>query len=91
MVITDVSVECYQRPLERPIRNGKYTYATSDACIVRITTDEGATGIGLGDESVGLSGAPRMIQATVESLRPATGRGPARVRTDLGVDVVPRS
>ena len=55
MVITDVSVECYQRPLERPIRNGKYTYATSDACIVRITTDEGATGIGLGDEGVGLS------------------------------------
>jgi L-alanine-DL-glutamate epimerase-like enolase superfamily enzyme len=71
MVIADVSVECYQRPLERPIRNGKYTYATSDACIVRITTDEGATGIGLGDGGVGLSGAPQMIQATVESLRPA--------------------
>ncbi len=71
MKITDVAVECYQAPLDTPISNGKYTYATHDRCVVRVRTDEGLTGIGLGDGGVGLSAAPRMIEATVESLRPA--------------------
>src|SRR5262249_50185681 len=54
-----------------PISNGKYTYATHDRCVVRVHTDEGVTGIGLGDGGVGLAAAARMIEATVESLRPA--------------------
>jgi L-alanine-DL-glutamate epimerase-like enolase superfamily enzyme len=68
--ITDVTVECYSAPLPIPISNGRYTYATTDRCLVRIETSEGVTGIGLGDGGVGLAGAARMIQATVDSVRP---------------------
>jgi L-alanine-DL-glutamate epimerase-like enolase superfamily enzyme len=71
MKITDVAVECYQAPLDPPISNGKYTYATHDRCVVRVHTDEGVTGIGLGDGGTGLVAAKEMIRATVESLRPA--------------------
>jgi L-alanine-DL-glutamate epimerase-like enolase superfamily enzyme len=70
MKITDVAVECYQAPLDPPISNGKYTYATHDRCVVRVRTDEGVTGIGLGDGGTGLHAAKEMIRATVESLRP---------------------
>ena len=70
MRITDIRVECYSAPLPTPISNGRYTYATSDRCLVRVETDEGVTGIGLGDGGVGLAGAARMIQGTIESLRP---------------------
>lgn len=71
MKITDVTVESYRAPLDPPISNGKYTYATHDLCVMRLQTDEGLTGIGIGDGGVGLSAAPQMIASTVESLRPA--------------------
>ena len=70
MRITDIRVECYSAPLPTPISNGRYTYATSERCLVRVETSEGVTGIGLGDGGVGLAGAPRMIEATIDSLRP---------------------
>jgi L-alanine-DL-glutamate epimerase-like enolase superfamily enzyme len=70
MRITDVTVECYSAPLPTPITNGRHTYATSDRCLVRVETDEAVTGLGVGDGGVGLAGAPDMIRATVESLRP---------------------
>src|SRR6476646_3064821 len=70
MKITGIKVECYSAPLPTPISNGRYTYATSDRCLVRVETSEGVTGIGLGDGGVGLAGAARMIEATVDSLRP---------------------
>ena len=71
MRITDVTVECYQARFDPPISNGKYTYETHDRCVVRVHTDVGLTGIGLGDGGTGVRGAPRMIAATVESLQPA--------------------
>jgi L-alanine-DL-glutamate epimerase-like enolase superfamily enzyme len=70
MEITDVKVECYSAPLPTPISNGRYTYATSERCLVRVETSDGVTGLGLGDGGVGLAGAARMIEATIESLRP---------------------
>jgi L-alanine-DL-glutamate epimerase-like enolase superfamily enzyme len=70
MEITGIKVECYSAPLPTPISNGRYTYATSDRCLVRVETSEGVTGVGLGDGGVGLAGAARMIEATVDSLRP---------------------
>ena len=69
MLITDLKVECYSAPLRTPISNGRYTYATSERCLVRVETTEGVTGLGLGDGRVGLAGASRMIEATIESLR----------------------
>jgi L-alanine-DL-glutamate epimerase-like enolase superfamily enzyme len=77
--IVDVSVESYRAPIEPPIRNGRYTYATHDLCLVTVVTDEGLTGYGLGDGGVGLVSAPAMTRGTVESLRPALlGRDPLR-------------
>ncbi|MDX6564103.1 MAG: hypothetical protein QOD65_3917, partial [Gaiellales bacterium] len=70
MRITDIKVECYSAPLPTPISNGRYTYATSERCLVRVETSEGVTGLGLGDGGVGLAGAPQMIEATIASLRP---------------------
>ncbi|MDX6600743.1 MAG: hypothetical protein QOE87_4630 [Gaiellales bacterium] len=70
MRITDIKVECYSAPLPTPISNGRYTYATSERCLVRVETSEGVTGLGLGDGGVGLAGAPQMIEGTIASLRP---------------------
>ena len=71
MRITDVVVESYRAPIDPPISNGRYTYATIDLCLVRISTDEGITGLGVGDGGVTLQGAPEMIRGTVASLQPA--------------------
>jgi L-alanine-DL-glutamate epimerase-like enolase superfamily enzyme len=77
--IIDVTVDTYQMPLEPPISNGKYTYATSDLCLVRVTSDNGTVGYGVGDGGVGLARAAQMTAATVESLRPALiGEDPLR-------------
>jgi L-alanine-DL-glutamate epimerase-like enolase superfamily enzyme len=85
--ITDVTVDSYRQPIEPPIRNGRYTYASHDLCLVRISTDCGNVGLGVGDGGVGLVGAPAMIRGTVESLRPAlVGRNPLwteRIWADL--------
>ena len=48
MKITDVTVECYAWPKPKPISNGKYTYTKVVFNLVKVTTDEAVTGIGLG-------------------------------------------
>ena len=48
MIVTDVDYEVYQWPRTVPIRNGLHTYQTSGLTVVKIRTDEGVTGIGLG-------------------------------------------
>ena len=78
-VIVDVTVDSYREPISPPIRNGRYTYASHDVCLVRVATDDGTVGLGIGDGGVGLAGAPAMISGTVESLRPAlVGQNPLR-------------
>jgi len=47
MKITDVRMEAYSWPREKPITNGLYTYTHSGIRPVIIETDEGVTGIGL--------------------------------------------
>jgi L-alanine-DL-glutamate epimerase-like enolase superfamily enzyme len=77
--ILDVSVESYRAPIDPPIRNGRYSYASHDLCLVTVRTDDGLVGYGLGDGGVGLESAAAMTRATVESLRPALlGRDPLR-------------
>jgi len=66
MKITHVSAQVYRWPRPRPIRNGKYIYAEGGLEVVRVETDEGLTGIGLGGG--GLSAAVNV--AMVEAFRP---------------------
>lgn len=46
MKITDVTIEQYQWPRHRPIRNGKYTYVSLGLTVCRVHTESGVTGIG---------------------------------------------
>lgn len=62
MKITDISVERYKWRREKPISNGLHTYAWAGVTFVRVETDEGVTGIGLG-------GRNRVELATVEQLK----------------------
>ncbi len=48
MKVTDLNVEVYRWPRHVPIRNGRHVYATSGLNVIRVETDEGITGIGLG-------------------------------------------
>ena len=48
MKITDVKIETYRWPRARPIRNGRYVYTTAGLNVVKIETDEGVTGLGMG-------------------------------------------
>ena len=48
MKITDVTMQEYRWPRTRPIANGKHTYTHVNYALVKIATDEGITGIGLG-------------------------------------------
>lgn len=63
MKITAITTEEYSWPRTRPITNGKHTYTHSGLGLVKIETDEGITGIGLG--ATGAIG-----RATVETLKP---------------------
>lgn len=63
MKITDVTMAIYEWPRPRPIRNGRYVYSTVTLGVVRVHTDAGLTGLGLG-------GGGRVGQALVERLRP---------------------
>ena len=63
MKITDITTEEYQWPRHKPITNGLHTYTHSGLALVKIETDEGITGIGLG------GGGP-IGRATVEMLTP---------------------
>src|SRR5437867_11040073 len=48
MRIVEISTEVYQWPRHKPITNGKHTYTHSGLSLVKIETDAGITGIGLG-------------------------------------------
>jgi D-arabinonate dehydratase len=48
MKIRDITLQEYRWPRARPITNGKHTYTHVNYALVKITTDEGITGIGLG-------------------------------------------
>jgi L-alanine-DL-glutamate epimerase-like enolase superfamily enzyme len=48
MKITSITFEEYRWPRARPITNGLHTYTHVDYALVRIGTDEGVEGIGLG-------------------------------------------
>jgi L-alanine-DL-glutamate epimerase-like enolase superfamily enzyme len=48
MKIVDITTESYSWPRPKPITNGKHTYTHSGLGLVKIATDEGITGIGLG-------------------------------------------
>lgn len=73
MKITSVTTEEYSWPRHKPITNGKHTYTHSGLGLVKIETDEGITGIGLG--ATGVIG-----RATVEHLTPVLiGQDPINV------------
>jgi len=46
--ITNITTEEYRWPRHKPISNGLHTYTHSGLSLVKIETDEGITGIGLG-------------------------------------------
>ena len=48
MKITGIAFEEYRWPRTKPITNGRHTYTHVDYALVRIATDDGVTGIGLG-------------------------------------------
>ncbi len=48
MKITAISNEEYRWPRHKPITNGKHTYTHAGLALVKIETDSGETGIGLG-------------------------------------------
>ncbi len=66
MKVTDVNVEVYRWPRRVPIRNGRHVYDTSGLNVVRVKTDEGITGIGLGR---GIREAPDVEVAILEHLK----------------------
>ncbi len=63
MKITAITTEEYSWPRTRPITNGKHTYTHSGLDLVKIETDEGITGIGLGAKGA-------IGRVTVEHLTP---------------------
>ena len=48
MKITSIAMQEYRWPRSKPIANGKHTYTHVDYALVKIGTDQGITGIGLG-------------------------------------------
>jgi L-alanine-DL-glutamate epimerase-like enolase superfamily enzyme len=63
MKITGITTEEYRWPRHKPITNGKHTYTHSGLALVKIETDAGITGIGLG-------AGGRIGDATVAHLTP---------------------
>jgi D-arabinonate dehydratase len=61
--ITRITTEEYRWPRHKPISNGKHTYTHAGLDLVKIETDAGITGIGLG-------GGGRVGRATIETLTP---------------------
>ena len=73
MKITDVTVESYEWPRPRPIRNGMFVYTTVRLDIVTVHTDDGIKGVGLGSGGAGAG-------ALMESLKPGViGQDPMNV------------
>jgi L-alanine-DL-glutamate epimerase-like enolase superfamily enzyme len=48
MKIVDIKTERYRWPRPKPVTNGKHTYTHVNFGLIKIDTDEGITGIGLG-------------------------------------------
>ncbi|MFC1860468.1 mandelate racemase/muconate lactonizing enzyme family protein [Chloroflexota bacterium] len=72
MKITNVSLDCYVWPHPKPIRNGKYTYVNNGINVVRVVTDQGITGLGLGFLGTGSTPAGvQILRGLVEEFRPA--------------------
>ena len=63
MRITTITTEEYRWPRHKPISNGLHTYTHAGLALVKIETDEGITGIGLG-------GGGTIGRATIETLKP---------------------
>jgi L-alanine-DL-glutamate epimerase-like enolase superfamily enzyme len=63
MKIVDITTEAYRWPRHKPISNGKHTYTHAGLGLVKIETDAGITGIGLG-------GTGAIQQATIEHFKP---------------------
>src|SRR3712207_3943591 len=63
MKILKITPEEFRWPRAKPISNGKHTYTHAGLALVKIETDEGITGIGLG-------GGGRIGRATIEQLTP---------------------
>ena len=63
MKIIDITTEAYRWPRHKPISNGKHTYTHSGLGLVKIETDAGVAGIGLGGEGA-------IQRATIEHLKP---------------------
>ncbi|HLG51287.1 MAG: mandelate racemase/muconate lactonizing enzyme family protein [Chloroflexi bacterium] len=63
MRIVDIVRESYRWPRRKPISNGKHTYTHAGLGVVKILTDEGITGLGIGAAS-GIAGA------VIDHLRP---------------------
>ncbi|MEB3419295.1 mandelate racemase/muconate lactonizing enzyme family protein [Salipiger marinus] len=73
MIITEIITEEYRWPRARPITNGLHTYTDVEFALVRVRTDEGIEGIGLG------SGGD-IWRATIEHLKPLLiGQDPVNV------------
>ncbi|MCY3801503.1 MAG: mandelate racemase/muconate lactonizing enzyme family protein [Chloroflexi bacterium] len=73
MKITDITLESYEWPRPKPIRNGMFVYYNVRLDIVTVHTDEGLKGVGIG------SGAPGW-DAVIESLKPGVvGQDPINV------------
>ena len=65
MKITSVSMETYRWKRDKPIRNGMYVYPTAGLNVVKVETDEGATGVGLAG---GVQGAEEIGAAILDHL-----------------------
>ena len=62
MKIVDIKTETYKWPRPKPISNGKHTYSHVGFGLVKVETDEGLTGIGMG-------GTNQVERATIEHLK----------------------
>ena len=67
MKITKMWTEIYRWKRNKPIRNGMYTYTDAGLNVVKIETDEGITGIGLGG---GMTDDGRVFQAIGDQFAP---------------------
>ena len=70
MKVTDLRMETYRWPRAKPIRNGRYVYTHAGLNVIKVETDEGLTGIGLGGgvtdgEDIGRSIAAHLKQCVV--------------------------
>lgn len=73
MQITDIATEVYRWPRAKAITNGKHTYTHVTLGLLRVETDQGTTGIGLG-------AGGSIVRAAIDHLKPALiGQNPLNV------------